>query len=120
MRAYEGDCVVSPAVNGLHNDINREAENVAAKEGVSPVLSCYLSSRAVFHIQYRCVTGKLSPSPSCACFSLLTLPAAAVPLRVMRKKLMGKLAGEHGGSSRRRFLQEKTAVLHPPTTTNRY
>lgn len=45
MRAYEGDCVVSPAVNGLHNDINREAENVAAKEGVSPVLSCYLSSR---------------------------------------------------------------------------
>lgn len=38
MRAYEGDSVVSSAVNGLHNDINREAENAAAKEGVSPVL----------------------------------------------------------------------------------
>lgn len=38
MSSYEGDCVVSPAVNGLHNDINREAENVAAKEGVSPLL----------------------------------------------------------------------------------
>lgn len=36
--AYEGDCVVSPAVNGLHNDINREAESVAVKEGVSLVL----------------------------------------------------------------------------------
>lgn len=35
LSAYEGDCVVSPVVNGLHNDINRGAENVAVKEGVS-------------------------------------------------------------------------------------
>lgn len=38
MRAYEGDCVGSPAVNGLHNDIIKKAENMAAKEGVSPGL----------------------------------------------------------------------------------
>lgn len=45
MRAYEGDSVMSSAVNGLHNDINREAENAAAKEGVSPVLR---------HVIYKC------------------------------------------------------------------
>lgn len=45
MRAYEGGSVVSSAVNGLHNDINREAENAAAKEGVSPVLC---------HVIYKC------------------------------------------------------------------
>lgn len=38
LSAYEGDCVVSPAVNGLHNDINIEAENAAVKQGVSLVL----------------------------------------------------------------------------------
>uniref|UniRef100_A0A674N2W3 Family with sequence similarity 193 member A n=1 Tax=Takifugu rubripes TaxID=31033 RepID=A0A674N2W3_TAKRU len=44
MRAYEGDCVVSPAVNGLHNDINRQAENVAAKEGSPHITSSSSSS----------------------------------------------------------------------------
>eukprot|EP00066_Takifugu_rubripes_P021804 XP_011611070.1 PREDICTED: protein FAM193A [Takifugu rubripes] len=42
MRAYEGDCVVSPAVNGLHND--RQAENVAAKEGSPHITSSSSSS----------------------------------------------------------------------------
>lgn len=53
------------------------------------------------------------------CSSLLTLPAAAVHPRGMRKKPMGRLAGGCG-ASRRGFLQERTAVLHLPTTTNRY
>lgn len=54
MSAYEGDRLVSPAVNGLHNDLNREAENMAVKEGVSPVLHhdwvAWLSSQILFVI----------------------------------------------------------------------
>lgn len=39
---FEGGSVTTNAVNGLHNDINREAENVALKVGVSFAL-CYLT-----------------------------------------------------------------------------
>lgn len=39
---FEGGSVTTNAVNGLHNDINREAENVALKAGVSFAL-CYLT-----------------------------------------------------------------------------
>lgn len=35
MSVYEGNSVVTTAVNGLHNDINREPDNVALKTEVS-------------------------------------------------------------------------------------
>lgn len=37
MSGYEDNSVVTSAVNGLHNDLNGEAENVALKAGVSSV-----------------------------------------------------------------------------------
>lgn len=37
MSGYEDNSVVTSAVNGLHNDMNGEAENVALKAGVSSV-----------------------------------------------------------------------------------
>ncbi len=41
MSGYEDNSVVTAAVNGLHNDINGEGENVALKAGVSSVLVYY-------------------------------------------------------------------------------
>ena len=38
MSGYEDNSVVTAAVNGLHNDINGEAENVVLKAGVSSAL----------------------------------------------------------------------------------
>lgn len=38
LSGYEDNSVVTAAVNGLHNDINGEGDNVALKAGVSTVL----------------------------------------------------------------------------------
>jgi len=38
MTGYEDNRVVTAAVNGLHNDINGECQNVELKAGVSSVL----------------------------------------------------------------------------------
>lgn len=38
MSGYEDSSVVTAAVNGLHNDLNGEGENVALKAGVSSAL----------------------------------------------------------------------------------
>lgn len=38
MSGYEDNSVVTAAVNGLHNDINGEGENVELKPGVSSAL----------------------------------------------------------------------------------
>lgn len=39
MGGYEDNRVVATAVNGLHNDVNGEADGVAMKSGVSSVVS---------------------------------------------------------------------------------
>uniref|UniRef100_A0A3Q3L852 Family with sequence similarity 193 member A n=1 Tax=Labrus bergylta TaxID=56723 RepID=A0A3Q3L852_9LABR len=44
MCGYEDNSVVTSAVNGLHNDINGEAENVALKAGSPPITSSSSSS----------------------------------------------------------------------------
>lgn len=44
MTGYEESSVVNAAVNGLHDDINGEGENVALKAGVSSVF-WYSTSR---------------------------------------------------------------------------
>lgn len=46
MSGYDDNSVVTTAVNGLHNDINGEAENVALKAGVSSVLRYVASQNA--------------------------------------------------------------------------
>lgn len=46
MSGYEDNSVVTTAVNGLHNDINGEDENVALKAGVSSVLRYAASKNA--------------------------------------------------------------------------
>lgn len=68
LSAYEGDCVVSPAVNGLHNDINRGAENVAVKEGVSLVLSCYLSQVSRCGLSYPVLEGYWETESVCVMY----------------------------------------------------
>lgn len=133
----------SVAVNGLHGDINGEGGNVALKAGVSSVLWClyfkkmpknfppeFLDDESDIH--YEWATSKsgnvmctvLHPFPNLVfvftrfCFSLLTLPAAVVHQRVMRRKLMVRLVGSPLGS-RKRIPQERPTVFHPLTTTNR-
>lgn len=45
MTGYEENSVVNTAVNGLHSDVNGEAENAALKAGVSSAL-CHAAKKA--------------------------------------------------------------------------
>ncbi|TKS68460.1 Protein FAM193A [Collichthys lucidus] len=69
MSGYEDNSVVTSAVNGLHNDMNGEAENVALKAGSTTRFS----------------------------FSLHTLPAAAAHQRGDEEEADGEVGGEPRG-----------------------